>query len=197
MSERTDERTVESEDIDLDGLDDGGDVGLDEDELGVDVDSLAGDPVEADAGGADHAGAQGGSSGPGLLSRLRPSLGLPNPAAALPSAREALVAFAVVVVSMFAGSAVPLLGPVGGLLGVFAGAFVLGLVSGKSRYLELAVAGAAAAGLAAFLSTFAFAVATDSGVPIAAFGAGGGLVATVLGHYFGRDLRSGLTRDVE
>ena len=34
------------------------------------------------------------------------------------------------------------------------------------------------------------------GIPIAAVGLVGGLFAGLLGHYFGRDLRDGLTRDL-
>lgn len=187
MSERTDERTVE-DDVDFDGGTT--DVGLDEDELGVDVDALTDEPAtDADAGGAES-----GSDGPGLRSRLRPSVG--SPFGGLPSGRDVGVAVLVVVGSMLAGSAIPLVGSIGGAVGVFAGAFALGLASGKSRYLELAVAGAVSAGLAAFLSSLPIALLADVGLPLAAFGATTGLLAALLGHYFGRDLRDGLTRDV-
>jgi len=207
MSERTDERTLEDDgDVDLDGLDQGGttsDVGFDEDELGVDVDALTGEPSSttsadpssaASGGSTTDAAAETTADGPGLFSRLRPSVG--SPFGGAPSGRDVGVAMLVVVGSMLAGSAIPIVGSFGGPVGVFVGTFLLGLVSGKSRYLELAVAGALAAGLAAFLSSLQLALLADIGLPLAAFGAVTGLLAAVVGHYFGRDLRSGLTRDV-
>jgi len=209
MSERTDERTVGDEaDVDLDGLADdgaaGGDVGFDDDELGVDVDALAGEPSSSpDSSPAPATGETEratGSSGPGLLSRLRPSIGRPSLFGGLPSTRDVGVALLVVVVSMVAGSMVPVLGSIGslgGAVGVFTGAFALGLASGTSRYLELAFAAAVAAGLAAFLSSLQIALVSDAGIPLAAFGATTGLLAAMLGHYFGRDLRDGVTRSVD
>jgi len=35
-----------------------------------------------------------------------------------------------------------------------------------------------------------------AGAPLVTVGIGGGVLAAVLGHYFGRDLRVGLTREV-
>jgi hypothetical protein len=54
-----------------------------------------------------------------------------------------------------------------------------------------------AAGLAFVVNAVLFTFATDLGVQFAAVGATFGTVAALLGHYFGRDLRDGLTRDVE
>jgi hypothetical protein len=209
MSERTDERTVESgDDADLDGLGDGetGDVGFDDEDLGVDVDALTGDPdpaasqsdptaSQSDPTAAGSADSDGG--GRGFLSRLRPSVGVSNPLPEVPSSGEVLVAFGVVVATMIGGGAIPLIGSLGSLAGMFAGAFALGVASGESRYLELAFAGATAAGLAAFLSSIRLSLIAGVGLPIAAFGAVSGLLAVILGHYFGRDLRDGLTRDVK
>lgn len=193
MSERTDERTVDDGDGDVE-------VGFDDDELGVDVDALTGGPEpSSDTAGSTPSSDTGGSGGSvlGGLSRLRPSVSVPNPLAKLPSGRSVLLAFVVVLVSMFAAGMIPLIGMFSGFLGVFAGAFALGLVSGKSRYIEFALAGAAVAGLSALQGVFRLAILSDIGLaPFAAFGAGTGLLAAVLGHYFGRDLRDGLTRDV-
>lgn len=87
-------------------------------------------------------------------------------------------------------------GSVASLVGVFAGTFSLGILRGRRAYLESASAGAAV-GLAAALSQFLFiSVVAELGVPIAAAGAGAGLLAGVVGHYFGRDLRAGLTREL-
>jgi hypothetical protein len=208
MVERTDEREVSeaenlldgsgSGDVDLSGRDcDGGDVGLDDDELGVDVDALTSDPATG-AGSPPSAEAE---SGPklGLRERLRPDLGLGrrvrSPFPSVPSARSVGVSFVVTVAFMLVvGSLVPL--PASGLLGVFAGAFALGVASGEQRYLELVVSGAAAAGLSMVVGSLTLAALAGLAVPLAAFGASGGVLAALLGHYFGRDLRDGLMRDV-
>ncbi len=213
MSERTDERTS-GDDVD-DLLDDefggdvdasgGEDVGLDDEELGVDMDALTTDVGGAsDASTADStATGADSSSKPGILSRLtpslsRPSLSLPNLTPDVPSARSFLLALVVVIGGMLAGSAVPLVGSIAGVAGIFLGAFVLGLASGQRRYLPVAVAGAAAAVVSIMSGAFVrFALLSDLGLTqFAAVGATTGILVAVLGHYFGRDLRDGLTRDV-
>ena len=182
MSERTDERTAEES----------GDV--DVKDLGVDVDALTGEP-DASRGAADATAETGG---PGLLSRMRPS-GVPNPLAALPSGRSVLLTFGVVILSVLLASSVPLLSVVGAPLGIFAGAFALGLASGTRRYVEFALAGALVSGLGAFQgSLFRVAILSDAGfAPVFAIAGGIGLVIALLGHYFGRDLRNGLTSSIE
>jgi hypothetical protein len=217
MSERTDERTTDSKgDVDVeDILDDGdsagsgdalgpggasagdGDPLADEEDLGVDVEALTGDP---DTGPAGPGSTGSGSESSGLLSGLVPSVSLPNPLAALPSGRSVLLTFGAVLVSVLLASSVPLLGGVfGAPVGIFAGAFALGAASGTSRYLEFALAGALVSGLGAFQgSLFRVAVFSDVGfAPVFAIAAGFGLVVALLGHYFGRDLRSGLTSSIE
>ncbi|MFC7140730.1 hypothetical protein ACFQMA_12980 [Halosimplex aquaticum] len=215
MSERTDERTS-GDDVD-DLLDDefagdidasgGDDVGLGDDELGVDVDALTTDVGASGGSNADAADPSAtesdSASGPGLLSRLtpslsRPSLSLPSLAPDVPSARSFLLALVVVIGGMLAGSAVPLVGTLAGVAGIFLGAFVLGLASGQRRYLPVAVAGAAAAVVSITSGAFVrFALLSDLGLTqFAAVGATTGILVAVLGHYFGRDLRDGLTRDV-
>ena len=106
----------------------------------------------------------------------------------------ALVAFGVVFVA--GNAAVPFVPVVGGLAGIAALAFVLGLVASSRRYLEVAAAGAVAAGLATWLSNLFLSVIGNVGVPIALVGAGGGVLAALVGYYFGRDLRDGLTREI-
>ncbi|WP_436927729.1 hypothetical protein [Halosimplex amylolyticum] len=215
MSERTDERTSGDDVDDLLGDDFGGDVdasggedvGFSDDELGVDVDALTSDVGASEgstADAADPAAAESDSaSGPGLLSRLtpslrRPSLSLPSLAPDVPSARSFLLALVPVVGGMLAGSAVPLVGSIAGVAGIFLGAFVLGLASGARRYFPVAVAGAAAAVISVMSGAFVrFALLSDVGLTqFAAVGATTGILVAVLGHYFGRDLRDGLTRDV-
>jgi hypothetical protein len=179
MSERTDERTA------------GESGAVDAADLGVDVDALTGEP-DASRGAADATAETGG---PGLLSRMRPS-GVPNP---LPSGRSVLLTFGVVILSVLLASSVPLLSVVGAPLGIFAGAFALGLASGTRRYVEFALAGALVSGLGAFQgSLFRVAILSDAGfAPVFAIAGGIGLVIALLGHYFGRDLRNGLTASIE
>lgn len=223
MSERTDERTAESGDVDVDELLDGigsggsggsggadapGPAGFDEDELGVDVEALVGEPDatsrsdgSARSGGAAQGGDSGGSGGSGGsllggLSRLRPSFGVGNPLAGLPSGRSVLLSVGVVLVSMIGFALLLPLGNLGGMLGIAVGSFLLGLLGGESRYLELGLSGAVAAAVSTVLGQLFLSAVAGLAVPLFAVGAGGGLAAAVLGHYFGRDLRSGLTRDV-
>lgn len=102
---------------------------------------------------------------------------------------------------------VPFLGIAGRFVGLFAAAFAVGLVAAERRYLEAGSAGAVAAAfsflLAALGSVFVrwLPVATDGlsryGTTVAGVGAGSGLLVALAGYYFGRDLRDGLTRDVE
>ncbi|SER70536.1 hypothetical protein [Natrinema salaciae] len=87
--------------------------------------------------------------------------------------------------------------PFGGrLVGMFATAFVVGLLASKRRYLEIATAGVSVGGVAAVLNYTVLAVA-GSGQAVVAVGATVGLLASVVGYYFGRDLRDGLSRDVD
>lgn len=112
------------------------------------------------------------------------------------SLRKFLVALAVVTGGLvLAGVFVPSFVPLGGLLGVLAAAFGLGL-AGWRRYVEVTLAGTAVAGVALLSQYLVFSVVGGLGVPLAAFGAGSGAAAALLGHYLGRDLRAGLTRDI-
>jgi hypothetical protein len=87
--------------------------------------------------------------------------------------------------------------PGAGLPGIFVAAFLFGLVSERSRYLETTVAGGATAGVGALAQFAVVAAFGGFGVPLAAVAAGVGGLAGAIGNYFGRDLRKGLTRDVE
>ncbi|ELZ06239.1 hypothetical protein C482_00415 [Natrialba chahannaoensis JCM 10990] len=94
-------------------------------------------------------------------------------------------------VGLFAGGAVI---PVAGqLIGIFAAAFLIGVVTSKRRYLELTSAGITA-GMLTTLDPVYFAL--GSGLTLLGIGAAIGFVASVAGYYFGRDLRDGLVRDV-
>lgn len=122
--------------------------------------------------------------------------GLRSGAGRVFSPRGFLLALATLAAGLvLAGSVVPDFIPVGGMLGVFLAAFGLGAV-GRRRYVEIGLAGAAVAGVALLVDHLAFTLLGGVGLPLAAFGATAGALAALLGHYFGRDLRTGLTRDL-
>lgn len=91
------------------------------------------------------------------------------------------------------GTAIPLAGQWVGLAAV---AFLLGLVARRRRYLEVSAAGLSVGSVAVLLDYAVIAIA-GSGSAVVIVGATAGLGATLLGYYFGRDLRHGLSRDVE
>jgi len=93
-------------------------------------------------------------------------------------------------------SVVPVVSGIGGLLGAFAGAFFVGLVSSKRRYAETGVAGALLGAISAIPGFIAFGLGLQSVATIAAIGGAVGLIVALLGVYFGRDLRDGLSRDI-
>ncbi|WP_226481392.1 DUF456 domain-containing protein [Natrinema amylolyticum] len=84
----------------------------------------------------------------------------------------------------------------GRTIGMFAVAFTVGLLASKRRYLEMGVAGVSVGGVAAVLSNAVIA-AVGSGQTLVAVGATVGLLASVVGYYFGRDLRTGLSQDID
>ncbi|MEZ3165510.1 hypothetical protein ABNG03_15680 [Halorubrum sp. RMP-47] len=115
------------------------------------------------------------------------------------------LALVVVAVGVFVGSLIPLIGgTVGTAGGVFLAAFLLGLALSTRRYAETGVAGAAAGATSAVTSVLGVGFLpigidylSQWGLPLVAVGGGVGLALALLGHYFGRDLRTGLSRDVE
>ncbi|NGM68483.1 hypothetical protein G6M89_05570 [Natronolimnobius sp. AArcel1] len=140
------------------------------------------------------------SSG-GLRSKL-PSLGLGSGRSRSVSPGEYfspkgfLAAVLLLGVGMFAGGAVPFLSTIGQLIALFTVAFLVGLVTSKRRYLEMTTAGLLVGVLGAF-NDYTMFILTGSGTTVFFVGAAIGLVSTVLGYYFGRDLRDGLARDIE
>lgn len=133
----------------------------------------------------------------GRLSRFVPSGGR------LFSPRTFLAALVLSVGAILLGGAVPVLGLVGRFVGLFLVAFLVGLVSEQRRYLEVGLAAALASAmgfvfgvLTSALFPVGLSVLRDYGIGIAGVGAGAGLLVAVAGHYFGRDLRAGLTRDI-
>ena len=124
------------------------------------------------------------------------------------SIRGFLLALVVVVVGVVAGGTiggiVPFMGTVGRIVGVFAATFFLGLVRSHRQYVEVGVAGAAVAALLAVTQVFSGVFLPigvewlqQYGLALGAIGAGSGAIASMLGYYFGRDLRSGLTTSID
>ncbi|MFC4357517.1 hypothetical protein ACFO0N_06075 [Halobium salinum] len=155
----------------------------------------------------------GDSSGSSDSSGGRSRFGLRRRLNGLFSFRTFLFALVLSTVGVVAGGflagvvPIPFLGLLGRFVGLFVAAFVVGLVAAGRRYLETGLAGAAAAALSFLLTALGavftawFPATTDllsqHGPTIAGIGAGSGLLVALLGYYFGRDLRSGLTREIE
>jgi len=125
----------------------------------------------------------------GLRSRVREKSG------SVLSGRSMLVSLALVVGGMLLiGTAVGL-GTVGDLLGIVIATFGLGTVSTDSRYVEVGLAGAVAGGGSALFGNL-FLSLVGVGIPLVVLGTLAGTLAGLVGHYFGRDLRDGLTREL-
>lgn len=137
----------------------------------------------------DAVATEGGSAGEGPTSGERAT------SRGLSVGRSALVTLAVTALAMVAfGSLLPF-GTIAGLLGVAVAGFGLGVAGERSRYLELAASGALVAGVATFVDFLALSV-FGVGLPLVAVGAVAGAVAAAGGHYAGRDVRDGLTREL-
>lgn len=129
--------------------------------------------------------------------RSRVASRLKAPVSGLFSPRAFLLALVLSIVGMVLAGVVPLVpGSVAALAGVFLAGFLLGLVRDRRAYLEVALAGAGTAVVATLSSYLLVTALSGYGVPLAAATGGAGLLAAVGGHYFGRDLRAGLTRDL-
>lgn len=182
MAERTDERTRSRSDSRTDRRS----------ETGFD-DLVSNDPGER----SDTVAPASASSVPTDAERSRLRDRLSSPGKNLFSPRVFVLSLVLVLTGALLGGAVPLFGSLTGLVGVFVAGFVLGLGVGGRHYLELGLAGATAGGFSFLVRNLLFSVAAGRGTEIAAFGAGAGLLVVVVGYYFGRDLRSGLTREID
>lgn len=164
-------------------------------------DDLAGGEGEsgADAGGAataepnpENTGSTGDSGKVGVSGRWF-------------SAKAFGLALVTVAVGVFVGGLIPIIGgTIGTAGGVFLAAFLLGLVLSTRRYAETGIAGGAAGAASAVTSVLGVGFLpigidylSQWGLPLVAVGGGVGLVLALLGHYFGRDLRAGLSQDIE
>jgi hypothetical protein len=90
---------------------------------------------------------------------------------------------------------IPIVGNLAGLLGVGAAAFLHGTAASDSRYAETLVAGAVVGFLVALVTNPLLSF-TGIGVPLLAVSTVATVLVALVGHYFGRDLRAGLTKDV-
>jgi len=111
------------------------------------------------------------------------------------SVRALVVAFVAIGGGMTLGSLVPMI-PFTAFAGIPVGSFLHGLLDRQRRYAETALAGGLLAGLAVVTSLLPQVLAGLNGTRLFAIAAAVGLVLSVVGHYFGRDLRNGLTREL-
>lgn len=110
--------------------------------------------------------------------------------------RSLVTALVLSVVGTVIFSFVPFLSVAGTVLGIGAGGFAYGLGSDARRYVEMGLAGAVTGGGATLLGNLIVALVA-SGTTLVAFSVLAGALAGVVGHYFGRDLRAGLTADLD
>jgi len=121
------------------------------------------------------------------------------------SAKSFAVVVAAVALAVFLGGSIPLIGgTIGSAGGVFLAAFLVGLVFSARKYVETGIAGAAAGAGTAVMNVLGIGflpIGIDYlqqwGLSLLAVGGGLGLLVALLGHYFGRDLRAGLTQSVD
>lgn len=106
----------------------------------------------------------------------------------------ALTLVLTVVLAFLTGTFVPVV-PASSLIGVFAAGFLLGAGSEDSHYVEVGAATLFSGAVTAVLGHLVLSLA-GMGVPVLAVGASASGLAGVVGHYFGRDLRAGLTQDI-
>lgn len=115
------------------------------------------------------------------------------------SPRSFLVALVVLSIGLFVPSFIPIVSalPGIGLAGLFGAAFALGGVGSDRQYLEVGTAGAVVVGMSILSQYMTIALVGSNMTEFATVGFGVGVVVAVIGYYFGRDLRNGVTRDIE
>ena len=83
----------------------------------------------------------------------------------------------------------------GNMVGMFVVAFTVGLLTSRRRYNEMIAAGATIGGISAMFE-YTVPMLAGSSSTFLAIGVTAGFLACVVGYYFGRDLRSGLSREI-
>jgi hypothetical protein len=151
------------------------DADVDVDDLEVPV-----EPVEEPAAESDSGGLRG---------RVRERAG------SVLSVRDLALSLVLVVGGVLLVGGTVGLGTVGDLLGIVAGTFLLGAAGDARRYAVAALAGTLAGGSSALLGNLVLSL-VGVGLPVVVAGAAAGGLAGLFGHYLGRDLRDGLTREL-
>ena len=156
-----------------------------------------GDALVENRGTAGFDSAAGGSIGDQSKSQARTESAsrFPSLLEGVVSTRSVGIAFLLVIVGGLSFGALPLLGFPGKLVGIATAGFVYGLGTDSRRYVELGLAGAIVGAGFLLLGNVVFTI-LGSGLPLLMAGALSGAIAGAVGHYFGRDLRRGLTGEI-
>ena len=185
MAERTDQRTRDRDvSADLDPT-------LDETGVQSDFSSEFGTEFGSDVGAVEEGPATETDSSGGIRGRISDRLGSLFSVEAF-----TLTLVLTVVFSFLAGGFIPILPDnIGGLLGVLGAGFALGAGSSERHYFEVVTATLFTGAITALLSNLTLTL-LGVGAPMIALGAGASALAGVAGYYFGRDFRSGLTKEI-
>jgi putative effector of murein hydrolase LrgA (UPF0299 family) len=158
--------------------------------------------IEQEYDAEESAGRRTQDSGGRLAGVKRRAGGVFSPKAFLVSLVAALLGM-FVLGGAVAVIPIPYLPSIAGLVGLFLAAFALGAARSRRQYVEMTLAGAlTTAGVFTFntLTNFFLPIGVDVlqewGFAIATAGAILGGVTALAGHYFGRDLRNGLTQEL-
>lgn len=163
---------------------------------GSEEDSSGIDGPETDPGASEGASGEpaGDALGIGRVTGAVSSL-VPRSASVPGFSPKAAVAIAATLAAgmVGAGMVVPIAGR---LVGLFAASFLLGLVLSRRYYLEVTAAGVVVGGVAALVNHAVLAIA-GSVTAVATVGVTAGVLAALVGYYLGRDLRGGLTAELD
>jgi hypothetical protein len=117
--------------------------------------------------------------------------------------KSALMIIAIAMSGLLVGGAIPLIGTIGQFVGLFTGMFIFGLLSSKRQYVLVGASGGISAVALTLISTafsvvapLAFDLIQEYGIWIAGAGLIAGVISSVGGYYFGRDLKTGLTKNI-
>jgi len=198
MGERERQKTEDIDETSDLGLDESSDLGLDDDSgLGLD-DSVGETGLDSSAEGGlgvDDRGGRRGDDSPQDASGgvLRSLYG--KTVGRVLSTRSLGVALVTTFVFSMLFSLIPFVGLLGKLLGIGAAGFLYGIVGSSNRYPEHLLAGGIVGGGSALLGNL-LVIGFGSMTGLLALGVLGGALTATVGHYFGRDMRRGLTRDI-
>lgn len=172
----------------------------DVDDLLADVDEITGTGNDSQSGGSSdrtrtttpidtstsNASTTAESDGSGLRQRLGGAF----------SITAFVIALVLTAVGSGLGGFIPLIGGPLAFAGIFLATFLLGTVSSRRHYVEAGLSAGLVAGASALGNHVYLAFIGGNGPILIGGLAAIGVVCGVLGHYFGRDLRDGFTRDL-